>query len=240
MPIGRSGAARYVARVLDSDHAWASLSEVWKVAFEQAWWSFASGSAGVGAAITDDRGAIAAVGRSRVFDEADGCSALAGTFMAHAEMNALACLPVGAYEGYALYTTFEPCVMCAATIRIYRMPRVCYAADDPVWDGLHEVFGTFEPIARALPERECLGGPFGAFAHVLHLSWLSEQAPPAVLDAHGTIAPEHLKLAGSLAKRGDLRRLSRSGAAVLDGIRAVWTDLLSLADAATDLRTEQT
>ena len=71
--------------------------------------------------------------------------------MAHAEMNALACLPVESYNGYTLYSTFEPCVMCAATIRIYRIPRVCYAADDPVWGGMHELFATFEPIAAPFP-----------------------------------------------------------------------------------------
>ena len=133
----------------DATTTWASLDESWRAAFDEAWTSFGSGSAGVGAAITDHTGAIVATGRSRVFDEPDGRSPLAGTFMAHAEMNTLACLPVASYDGYTLYSTFEPCVMCAATIRIYRIPRLCYAADDPVWGGMHELFATFEPIARA-------------------------------------------------------------------------------------------
>jgi tRNA(adenine34) deaminase len=214
--------------VQDAESAWASLDESWRVAFEEAWTSFRSGSAGVGAVITDESGSIVATGRSRVFDRPDGRTPLAGTFMAHAEMNALACLPVNTYNGHTLYSTFEPCVMCAATIRIYRIPRVCYAAADPVWGGMHELFATFEPIARALPARERLGGPYGAFAHVLHLSWLADRAPPAVIDAHDTDAARHLELARSLIERGDLRRLAEGRATVVTAATWIWSDLQSL------------
>jgi tRNA(adenine34) deaminase len=214
--------------VEDAARAWASLDECWRVAFEEAWKSFASGSAGVGAVITDENGSIVATGRSRVFDQPDGQTPLAGTFMAHAEMNALACLPVESYDGYILYSTFEPCVMCAATIRIYRIPRVCYAADDPVWGGMHELFATYEPIARALPARERLGGPYGAFAHVLHLSWLADRAPQAVIDAHDSVATRHLELARSLTERGHLRRLADEDATVVTAATSVWSSLQSL------------
>jgi tRNA(adenine34) deaminase len=218
--------------VLDAASAWASLGETWRVAFEEAWASYASGSAGVGAAITDPGGSIVAIGRSRVFDEPDGCTPLAGTFMAHAEMNALACLPVGPYDDYTLYSTFEPCVMCAATMRIYRIPRLFYAADDPVWDGLHDMFATFEPIARALPKRDCLGGPYGAFAHVLHLSWLAERWPHQVMDAHGSRAPRELELAATLAETGNLRGLAEQGATVVTATASIWPDLHELCRAA--------
>jgi tRNA(Arg) A34 adenosine deaminase TadA len=135
----------------DAASAWLSLGENWRVAFEEAWASFASGSAGVGAVIADENDLIVATGRSRVFDARDRETPLAGTFMAHAEMNALACLPSRSYRGYTLYTTFEPCAMCATTIRVYRIPRVRYAADDPVWDGMHDMFATFDSLARGLP-----------------------------------------------------------------------------------------
>ena len=148
--------------------------------------------------------------------------------MAHAEMNALACLPVGSYDGYTMYTTFEPCVMCAATIRIYRIPHVCYAADDPVWDGLHELLATFEPVARALPSRERLGGPYGAFAHVLHLSWLAGAGPQHVLDAHASAAPHHLAVAASLAERKTLRLLADAGANVVEAAAWIWVGLQAL------------
>jgi tRNA(adenine34) deaminase len=216
--------------VIDVAQSWTQLSEPWRVAFTEAWSSFVSGSAGVGAAVTNADGVVVSSGRSQVFDEPDGSSPLAGTWMAHAEMNALAKLPRSAREGHTLYTTFEPCVMCAATIRIYLIPKVLYAADDPVWDGLHDLFGQLEPIARGLPQRDRLGGPWGAFAHVLHLTRLAEWGPELVTDAHGRLAPGHLELARRTARSGELETLARSGRDVVDAAKTLWPgigDLLS-------------
>ena len=75
-----------------TEAAWARLSEPWHIAFDEAWESFRSGSAGVGAVVTNEDEVVVATGRSRVFDEPDGTAPLAGTWMAHAEMNALALL----------------------------------------------------------------------------------------------------------------------------------------------------
>ena len=206
--------------VIDGAQSWSQLSEAWQVAFREAWRSFSSGSAGVGAAVTDADGNVVSSGRSRVFEEPDGTSPLAGTWMAHAEMNALAGLPREARKGHTLYTTFEPCVMCAATIRIYLIPKVSYAADDPVWDGMHDLFGQLEPIARGLPERERLSGPWGVFAHLIHLTRLVEYGPERVLEAHGRLAPEHLELARRVG--GDLHELASSGAGVVEAAGALW------------------
>ena len=148
----------------NASDAWAELSLPWQIAFEEAWMSWVSGSAGVGSVVIDADGEIVSRGRSRVFDAPDGSSPLAGTFMAHAEMNALANLPVGKYVGYSLLTTFEPCLMCAGTLRIYRIPHVAFASDDPVWDGLYEIFSEVPAIAavslRAL-------GSVGRGAHLV-------------------------------------------------------------------------
>jgi tRNA(Arg) A34 adenosine deaminase TadA len=210
--------------------SWAGLSEPWQVAFQEAWSSFCSGSAGVGAAVTNGAGAIVATGRSRVFEEPDGSAPLAGTWMAHAEMNALALLDRDAREGHTLYTTFEPCVMCAATIRIYRVPKVLYAAADPVWDGMHDLFSQLEPIARGLPERELLGGPWGAFAHLLHLVWLADHAPDHVLEAHGRMTPEFLGAATWLVSSGELQRVASREDDVLGAASSVWADVEALAN----------
>lgn len=135
----------------NASDAWAELSLPWQIAFEEAWMSWVSGSAGVGSVVIDADGEIVSRGRSRVFDAPDGSSPLAGTFMAHAEMNALANLPVGKYVGYSLLTTFEPCLMCAGTLRIYRIPHVAFASDDPVWDGLYEIFSEVPAITPRSP-----------------------------------------------------------------------------------------
>jgi tRNA(Arg) A34 adenosine deaminase TadA len=214
--------------MIDTTQSWSDLSKPWQVAFEEAWTSFGSGSAGVGAAVTDADGLIVSSGRSRVFDEPDGSSPLIGTWMAHAEMNALAALPRSARVGHTLYTTFEPCVMCAATIRIYRIPKVVYASEDPVWDGMHDLFTQLEPIAMGLPERERLGGPWGSFGHVLHLTRLLELVDEGdwVLSAHHRLTPHYLEHARTIAQDGSLEVLARSGASVVDAADHLWPSLV--------------
>jgi tRNA(adenine34) deaminase len=209
--------------------SWAALPECWRASFEEAWTSWASGSAGVGAVVTDGDGAVVSRGRNRVLDVSDGRSPLAGTYMAHAEMNALACLPVGDYTGYTIYTTFEPCLMCAGTIRLYGVPHIAYAAGDPVWDGLHEVFSGVPAVARRLATRSRLGGPFGEFAHVLHLSWLATCAPPPVTAAHARLAPDHVRAATRVNESGELRALADTGGTVVEAAAAIWSDVVALA-----------
>jgi tRNA(adenine34) deaminase len=213
----------------DASDAWAELSLPWQLAFEEAWVSWVSGSAGVGSVITDADGAIVSRGRSRVFDAPDGDSPLAGTFMAHAEMNALANLPVGEYVGYTLSTTFEPCLMCAGTLRMYRIPHVAYAAGDPVWDGLYDTFSKVPAIARGLPSRSRLGGLWGAFGHVLHLSQLLGRAPDEVLDAHASLSLRHLRVAWQIKTSGGLLHVASNGGTVVDALELLWSDLRDLA-----------
>jgi tRNA(adenine34) deaminase len=208
--------------------SWAALPECWRVSFEEAWTSWTSGSAGVGSVVADAAGAIVSRGRSRVLDVPDGRSPLAGTYMAHAEMNALAGLPVGDYTGYTIYTTFEPCLMCAGSIRLYGVPHIAYAADDPVWHGLHDVFAAVPAIARRLATRSRLGGPFGAFSHVLHLSWLATRAPESVTAAHASLAPGHVRTATRVNESGELRALADAGGTVVEAAAAIWPDVVAL------------
>jgi tRNA(Arg) A34 adenosine deaminase TadA len=206
--------------------SWHQLALPWQVAFEEAWESWKAGSAGVGACIVDTHGAIVTRDRNRMSDDPGGAP-LAGTRMAHAEMNALAGLGAGDFQGYAIYTTFEPCVMCASAIRIYRITQVHYATDDPVWVGLHDAFRQVPAMARRLPERERLGGPWGALAHVLHLAWLLQHAPAEVIDDHRTLRSRELALAEEVAGGGQLHAADTS--TIVDAADLIWEDLLSLA-----------
>jgi tRNA(adenine34) deaminase len=209
--------------------SWRALPIGWQIALEEAWTSWACGSAGVGAVVLNANGRIVSRGRSRVLDEPDGTSPLAGTYMAHAEMNALASLPLADYAGYTLVTTFEPCLMCAGAIRLYRIPHVAYAADDPVWAGLHQMFERHSAIARKLASRSRLGGPWGVFAHVLHLCWLSERAPDDVIAAHASGAPAQLELAHQICESALFGDLAREGGSVVDAAGAVWPVLVAQA-----------
>ena len=83
----------------------------------------------------------------------------------HAEMEALAVIPVGDREvggGLTLYTTLEPCLMCAGAISLYGIGRVVFGSKDPVGGAL-TAFGHLPPyferyqsaaewIGPALPE----------------------------------------------------------------------------------------
>jgi tRNA(adenine34) deaminase len=194
----------------DAYAIWSSLAQPWQRAFDAAWASWRSGSGAVGAAITNSRGAIIAVGQNRMCDLPGGPGPLAGTLMAHAEMNALLGLPAGEYSGHTLYTTFEPCFMCAATIiGTYQIPKVAFAAYDPSWDGLLDTLRQHPAITRRLPEREHLGGPYGALAYVLHLVWILRNVP------------------------GPLQHLQQDGASPADVAHALWAGLcrVSRADA---------
>jgi tRNA(Arg) A34 adenosine deaminase TadA len=213
-----------------ASESWDALPVPWRLALEAAWTSWCAGSAGVGCSIVDLDGKVIALGRNRLLEEPTRDGPLAGTMMAHAEMDALRQVPFGQQSRVgALYTTFEPCLMCAATITLYRVPVVHYAASDPVFDGLHDWFATFPFTAERTPTRECLGGPFGAFSHVMHLAWLAERAPEHIIDAHRSLAPDHLALAVDVATAGDLRELAKEGGSVVDAAASTWDRITTLA-----------
>jgi tRNA(Arg) A34 adenosine deaminase TadA len=209
----------------DAYATWSSLARPWQQAFDAAWASWRSGSAAVGAAIANSEGAVIVVGQNRMLDLPGGPGPLAGTLMAHAEMNALASLPPGEYSGYTLYTTYEPCFMCAATIiGTYRIPKVAFAAYDPNWEGLLDAFRQYPAIACQLPQREHLGGPFGALAYVLHLAWILRHLP-GPHEAHQHFAPALMALTQDHLERDTLRHLARDGASPADVAHALWVDL---------------
>jgi len=207
--------------------AWESLGSTWQLAIDQAWKSWTAGSAGVGAVLVDQTGSVVAKGRNRTTEQSG--SHLSGTIMAHAEMDVLSQVPFGTRITGSLHTTFEPCLMCAATIAFYRVPEVHYAAADPFFDGLHDWFGSYPFTAERKPDRIRLGGPIGAFCHVLHLAWLvAYPAPPDVVDAHRRLTPSTLECASSIAKRHRLRQIGDRGATVLEAIEELWPDLVAL------------
>ena len=217
----------------DAYAIWSSLVQPWQQAFHAAWASWRSGSGAVGATITNSEGVIIAIGQNRMLDRPGGPGPLAGTLMAHAEMNALAGLLPGEYSGYTLYTTYEPCFMCAATIiGTYHIPKVAFAAYDPSWEGLLDAFRQHPAIACRLPEREHLGGPYGALAYVLHLAWILRHLP-GPHEAHQHFAPAHLALSRDLLEHGTLEDLEQDGAGPADVARMLWADLcrVSRADA---------
>jgi tRNA(adenine34) deaminase len=105
-------------------------------AVELAWESFCAGSLGVGAVMTRND-EIVATGRNRLAESDPGDDVLAGTSLAHAELNALARLRWGGHaDGLQLWTTLQPRLQCLGAIRLSVVAEVHVLAPDPLFRGV--------------------------------------------------------------------------------------------------------
>jgi tRNA(adenine34) deaminase len=202
----------------DAQQAWHALSLPWRTAFDEAWASWCQGSLGVGAVIADEDDRIVARGHNQFFHSGPG--PISSTNMAHAEMNALAQLPVGHGQEYRLYSTFEPCYMCTSALHIYRVDRVLFASADPLWAGMDAWLQAAPWASRREMQRVSLGGALGALGYVLHVSRLADIAPPYVLETHRRDSGPLFELATDAEVVATLgaRRGSASAEAALDGV----------------------
>ena len=137
-----------------AEQAWVALEAPWRVALDQAWRSVCAGSLGIGAIITDGDGEVVAAGRNRLMEHDAGEDHLAGTSLAHAEMNALAKVPwlSDQHRRLTLWTTLEPCLMCAGAIRLSRIAEVRYLVADPIFEGAQRARELNEFIASGWPD----------------------------------------------------------------------------------------
>jgi tRNA(Arg) A34 adenosine deaminase TadA len=122
-------------------------------AVELAWQSVCAGSLGIGSTISNRDGMIIATGRNRLFEQDAGDDHLAGTALAHAEMNALAKIAMGARSNeLTLWTTLQPCLQCTGAIRMSRIGRVEVLAPDPLFREVDRIRDLSPFIARHWPE----------------------------------------------------------------------------------------
>jgi tRNA(Arg) A34 adenosine deaminase TadA len=205
--------------------AWDALAPGFRIALDEAWDSWRAGSAGVGAAILDADDNEVARGRNRRFEPRAEPGILADTVIAHGEMNALAVLPQGPRDGLTLYTTFEPCIMCASAILMSNIPRVTYLTPDPIMADAHDAIATMQFAAHRMPERVHHGGPFGVLAYLLHVSWLDFWLPEHVLEPHRVEEPRAFAAAQEFLRKSDAAAIADAGGSVLDVATATW-DLL--------------
>jgi tRNA(Arg) A34 adenosine deaminase TadA len=115
------------------------LDEMWRDAdpallrcLELAHQSFVAGGLPVGSVIVGPDGKRVSEGRNRAYDPAGGPDPLQRTPVAHAEMNALAGLETGAeLGGMTLWSSHQPCLMCAAAREFTGIGTVRFIAPDP-------------------------------------------------------------------------------------------------------------
>jgi len=128
------------------------LEDAWERALELAWDAFCGHTTPVGAVVVDATGGIVAEGRGRRYEATGPSRQLAGTHVAHAEINALARLGADRhYQDHALLTTLEPCGMCHGAAVQATIGTLGYAGADPYGGTGDLVFGT--PQARRRPLR---------------------------------------------------------------------------------------
>jgi hypothetical protein len=112
---------------------WDELPVPWPEVFSLRWEAYLAGTIPVGAVVVDETGEVVSRARNRTFDDPRN-GHLGGSRLAHAKVNALVALTSErTYEGFTLYTAFEPCHLClsaagssshSAKRRSYRGRRV--------------------------------------------------------------------------------------------------------------------
>lgn len=130
--------------------SFSALDPGMRAALDQAWASTRAGSLGVGAAASLD-GNVLAVGRNRIHETDPGDDVLAGTSLAHAELNVLAKLPYRAHDDLRLHTTLQPCVQCLGAIRLSSVEWVQVLAPDPLFRGIERMRELTPYLARRWP-----------------------------------------------------------------------------------------
>jgi tRNA(Arg) A34 adenosine deaminase TadA len=162
---------------------WEGASPAWKAAFSQAWRAFANGAIPVGAAVVDPQGTLAAAGPNRIYDHASGDDAgqLTGTWLAHAEINAIAQLDPHrstSSEGWSIYSTLEPCPLClgAITVAFRGSIHVAYGVADPIGGAMAAREST-NLGRRRLWHVDSLAGPLASFAELLVAVHATRDAP---------------------------------------------------------------
>jgi len=147
-------------------------------------------------------------------------------------MNALACLDLdrGTGEELSLYTTMEPCLMCASTIVMVRIGQVHYAVADPMFEGLHEFLTGYPYCAERIPRRYGpLDGPMSVFAGLLPLIFNMTWTPQGRwMRLHRSLFPDHHRVASDMISSRRLAGLAAQGSTVSEAIEEVWEELVSL------------
>jgi tRNA(adenine34) deaminase len=208
---------------------WTQLAHPWRAAFDLAWEAFRAGSPPVGAVVVNEAGAVIGRGRSRRHEAVAPVGELAGSRIAHAEVNALAALPVESGPDVWLYTTLEPCFLCMAAATVSHVTGVWFAGSDPMWrflDGLAD----FHPELRRreFKRRGPMPGPIGAWATLLPLLERIERNPTGVrIEAFGAVGGRLVEYAGDLVASGRARELMRMPLEA--AVTSQWAHLVELA-----------
>lgn len=209
---------------------WAALDKPWQEAFRQAWEALRSGNIAVGACASTPDGQIVHSARNRLNDGEGPPGEIFGSALAHAETNVLARLPYRHPRNLVLTTTLQPCLQCAAAIRLGPIAVVRFAGPDRYWDGCHD-FGKLSARearkaqpARTGPRRDELG----TFATLI--SRFGPALSPALEEALRTLGEEPMtNLVHELEDHGETERIA--AIEVNEALGYLWPQLQKLTKA---------
>jgi tRNA(adenine34) deaminase len=122
---------------------WETLPEPWRACVDLAWDAYRAGSLPIGAVVTDERGNVLSRGRNRIYEHSGEGGTLFGHRLAHAEVNTLIKLDYDRHDPRActLWTTTEPCPLCAGALRMADLGELRFASREP-WAGSTAMFET--------------------------------------------------------------------------------------------------
>ncbi len=147
---------------------WNRLDKPWQEAIALAWEAYKNHTIPIGAVILDKDGNLVSKGRNQIFGISNN-SPLAGTYMAHAEMNALLNLKAMDHPNvrtYILYTTMEPCPMCFGATVMMNIRNICFGARDG-FAGATELNNKLDYISSKKINIKYVGGEIEAFQLIL-------------------------------------------------------------------------
>jgi tRNA(adenine34) deaminase len=159
---------------------WDDLRAPWPEVFSLMWESYVAGTIPVGAVVVDEAGEVVSRGRNRIFDDSrDG--SLAGSRLAHAEVNALVALRSGGtYQALTLYSALEPCHLCLSAAMTVGVGSLRYASADPYAGAIGKLLPSADHQAHpALKIEGPLSGLPGQLPELLHVAHFLWRAPDA-------------------------------------------------------------
>jgi tRNA(Arg) A34 adenosine deaminase TadA len=192
------------------------LEHPWSHVFGLMWEAYIAGTVPVGAVLAASDGSIVADGRNRIFDRPHS-GQLAGTRLAHAEINALLRLSAERmYPDLTLYSALEPCHLCLAAATTSRVGSVRYAARDPYAGAVGKLVPSQDMRLHPLTVEGPLSGIAGLFPELLHLRHMLWRVPDGggVVPFYRQTRPELFSLAQKLPAPPDATTLADAYALV--------------------------
>jgi tRNA(adenine34) deaminase len=183
---------------------WDALENPWRECLELAWEAGCSGNVPAGAVVVDDSGEVVSHGRSRLVDASAPDRQIAGTVLAHAEVNALMSMRFPDTYGKVLYSSLQPCLLCTSAAMNCRIRAVHFAVADPLFAGIERLPQLNSRFALRWPEWHCpVDEPFARLSQLLVDVHVIEAAQEPELQAMVTgRSADDVRLARNVSRIG--------------------------------------